>query len=93
MRFMSSVKTLFISTVSLSLVTTISLVPKIQAATQYTEQCVREIWDQTGLNYAQARDVCQYAIPQTSSCVIRLWNLPDRPFIADIINQCKYAGE
>ncbi|BAY42388.1 hypothetical protein NIES2111_68110 (plasmid) [Nostoc sp. NIES-2111] len=89
MTFKSSLKILFVSTVSLSLVTTISLVPKIQAATPYTEGCVREIWDNTGLNYAQARDACQNATPQTSSCVIQLWNLSDRPFISDIINRCK----
>lgn len=88
MRFKSFVKTLFVSTVSLSLVTTIS-VPRNQAATQYTEKCVREIWDNTGLNYAQAHDVCENATLQTSSCVIELWNLPDRPFISDIISQCK----
>lgn len=89
MKFLQLANNRLIATLSFTLMLMPTFVTSSQAATPYTQSCVRSVWDSTGLNYPQANEVCENATSTTSSCVINLWNSSNRPFISDIIARCR----
>lgn len=89
MQFSRSVNQHTLVALPFFLVATTFFAVGVRATTPHTDSCVSKVWNSTGLNYPQAREVCENATPDTSECVIDNWNLPDRPFISDIIAECK----